>query len=53
MKRRDRIRLEKEFNANFKRIMAKPMEWWLDRAERALKGGIVDRRKSRKVTRRH
>ena len=53
MKRRLRILDDEEFKKELDDMLAKPKEWWIERAERAIRGGRVNTRKNKKASRGH
>ncbi len=51
-KSRVRVTEDEEFDKELKVMLAKPKKWWLERAERAIRGDMIDERKSKRASRR-
>ncbi len=51
MKAQARVSQDKEFERELKEVLAKPEEWYLGRVDRAVKGAIVAKRRTFRVSR--
>ncbi len=51
-KSRVRVAEEQELEKELKVMLAKPKKWWLERAERAIRGDMIEDRKSGRASRR-